>query len=155
MSKAGVKLAAQAFSTLQSVKGQLIAMGAEAPHTKSGQQDIRLGQLLDKANDAVKEQFAEITLEGIGIDHAPGLDLFTVGDAVQWTSQAGGYTKTKSGIIVAVVPAKESALNRIPEGFIKPAPQTVGGYRDHESYLVQVGRQRRLYWPRVANLERT
>lgn len=72
-----------------------------------------------------------------------------VGDEVTWTSQAGGYTRTKRGTIVAVVPARRDPRGYIPRGRRLDGP---GLPRDHESYLVDAGRHG-LYWPRVSALK--
>lgn len=68
-------------------------------------------------------------------------ERFAVGDAVTWTSQAGGHTTTKTGVVERVVPPR--ADSGIPGS---------GFHRAHESYVVKVGRSR-LYWP-VASLLR-
>ena len=69
---------------------------------------------------------------------------FKVGDRVEWTSQAGGSTRTKRGAVVEVVKRGEA-----------PAPisknRNPGMPRDHESYLVRV-KGSGLYWPRVKAL---
>lgn len=69
---------------------------------------------------------------------------------VTWTSQAAGYEKTKTGTIVAIVPA-----GRLPTSYV-PADMTLASWpgmpRNHESYLVRVGRSKALYWPRVSAL---
>lgn len=71
-----------------------------------------------------------------------------IGDTVEWTSQAGGYSKTKRGVIVAVVRANQS-------------PMCVGTFRGldvsgmprpHESYIVRTGPRGGFYWPRVSQL---
>jgi len=77
------------------------------------------------------------------------------GDMVEWTSQAGGYTKTKRGKIVAVVARGQYPINCIPNDTY-PFTQT---FRDsipryHKSYLVQVGKRSKLYWPLVKNLKK-
>lgn len=73
---------------------------------------------------------------------------FHINQRVRWTSQAGGSTKTKSGIVVHVVnagcvPPRENfpSLHR---------SSGVGLPRDHESYVVRVGTK--VYWPRVSGL---
>lgn len=84
------------------------------------------------------------------------MNTFKVGEQVTWTSQAQGYQKTKTGTVVAVVPAgklpdreKFTALYKGPG---------VGGYRDHESYVVEVAevgvrsKKTKAYWPRVSAL---
>lgn len=80
-----------------------------------------------------------------------------VGDKVTWSSQSGGFRKTKHGVVVAVVPAGEHPWGKgkgrdtiyVPEGFYL---DTDGWCRDHESYLVQVGKSKKLYWPRAKHL---
>jgi hypothetical protein len=72
-----------------------------------------------------------------------------VGDHVEWTSQAGGYTKKKRGVIVAVVPAHADVRKHLPEG------KTVDSgslFRPQESYLVEVDGSNYLYWPRAKYL---
>lgn len=78
---------------------------------------------------------------------------WTVGSAVEWTSQSGGYKSTKRGVIVAVVPAGvlPGDIHRVNRSIYQ------SGVRDHDSYLVrarQVGkaRGRAIYWPRVTHL---
>jgi len=80
------------------------------------------------------------------------LPKFKPGDHVTWTSQAGGRSKTKQGIVVRVIEPFQLPGFNLPEGCtIKPT----GGHRDHESYLVQVGKSKWLYWPLVKYLEKT
>lgn len=74
---------------------------------------------------------------------------FKKGDIVTWTSQSQGYTRTKTGKIVAVVQAGQEPLTKVPEGCSLGKP---GWVRDHESYLVQVDGKKRLYWPLVSKL---
>ena len=80
---------------------------------------------------------------------------FQVGDTVTWTSQAGGNAKTKTGKVVMAVPAK-MMLSEILGGFW--ATWTIKDNllreRNHESYLIQVGKSKRLYWPLVKYLEK-
>ncbi len=85
--------------------------------------------------------------------------IFRVDDEVEWTSQAGGCAKTKRGKVVCVVRAGASPKAALSFGLHVPLevaqsslPRTVGAARDHDSYLIQVGRQRRLWWPAVKNL---
>jgi hypothetical protein len=73
-----------------------------------------------------------------------------IGDRVTWTSQSGGYQKTKTGMIVAVVPAEINPEYHIPRGCRLRYPVFE---RDHESYLVKVTNQSYLYWPRVSGLK--
>jgi hypothetical protein len=71
-----------------------------------------------------------------------------IGDQVQWTSQAKGCSRTKRGVIVAVVPAWQGVREFVPLGMKIDGP---GAPRASETYLVQVGQ--RLYWPRVTSLK--
>ena len=77
---------------------------------------------------------------------------FQIGDTVIWTSQAGGKSKTKTGEVIAIVPKLQRMGYSIPDGF------RFNGWdvatRSHESYLVQVGKSKRLYWPLVKYLEK-
>lgn len=85
---------------------------------------------------------------------------YTVGDRVQWTSQSGGHTATKTGEVLAVVPA---GMDLPTWEFVEGYSFTTLGYyttRDHESYLVAVpGKAQpgtpkpKLYWPRVSHLQ--
>jgi hypothetical protein len=77
---------------------------------------------------------------------------FTIGNRVTWESQSAGYSKKKSGVVVAVVPPRQRVNDCIPCGFVlKSVP---GKSRQHESYLVRVGTSASLYWPRVALLHK-
>lgn len=74
------------------------------------------------------------------------MGLFKVGDGVTWTSQAGGYSKVKTGAVVEVIPPGKR-------------PECVPGCgfsRKHESYVIAVKRPRSvaLYWPNVSALEK-
>jgi len=72
-----------------------------------------------------------------------------IGDTVTWTSQSQGSVKTKTGTVVAVVPPKEDPMSLLPQGM---KLDSWGLSRPRESYLVQVGKQTRLYWPREGTL---
>ncbi len=73
---------------------------------------------------------------------------FREGDEVTWSSQAGGHTKVKAGVVAEVVPAKGyPSRERFAALF---TGNGVGIHREHESYVVLVGRK--AYWPRVAAL---
>jgi len=76
---------------------------------------------------------------------------FSVGDYVQWYSQAGGRGKHKIGRVLAVIPAGQHVLDYLPAGL--SIKYGYGMPRNHESYLVQVGMGIRLYWPRVSQLD--
>lgn len=77
---------------------------------------------------------------------------FQVGDTVTWTSQAGGKSKTKTGKIVRIVPVNTRPYDVMPEGYWVRAALYL--HRPHESYLIQVGKSKRLYWPLVKYLEK-
>lgn len=75
---------------------------------------------------------------------------FKVGDEVEWTSQAGGWTRTKRGEVIEVVPA---------ESYPMKAPRGSGFPRKVESYVVRataLGRssnaRRATYWPHASLL---
>ena len=60
-----------------------------------------------------------------------------IGDTVSWTSQAGGFSKTKTGVIVdAVLP------NRTPE---EKYNLRTSSRRRSTIYVVKVGNK--YYWP--------
>lgn len=72
---------------------------------------------------------------------------FKVGDWVEWESQAHGYSRTKTGRVVAVV----RSWQRVPDEFVSELPGH-GNPRPGISYIVRVpakttkGRGK-LYWP--------
>jgi len=78
------------------------------------------------------------------------MSTFKIGDEVEWTSQAGGQTRTKRGKVVEVVPPDSlPAIYRV---------ECITA-RDHESYIIRavaLGRadpkRRSTYWPRVSQL---
>jgi hypothetical protein len=74
---------------------------------------------------------------------------FNEGDEVTWSSQAGGRTKVKEGVVAEVVPATCMSTR---ERFIALYKGNgVGMHRYHESYVVLVGKK--AYWPRVGALK--
>lgn len=92
-----------------------------------------------------------------------------IGDIVEWKSQANGSAKTKTGVIVGVVPAGRrlgllsyiSGANSCSVEFAKYNTGPIEGAalaRDHVSYLVAVktgktdAAKPTLYWPRVSAL---
>lgn len=80
---------------------------------------------------------------------------FSVGDTVTWTSQAGGRSKTKTGEVVAVVPHRRPLHSlQMADTSWKMSHLGIYSMRDYESYLVQVGKSKRLYWPLVKYLEK-
>lgn len=75
---------------------------------------------------------------------------FAFGHEVEWTSEAAGYSRTKRGTVVGVVP---SGLLPDSEQFPSLYKRSgVGMPRSHESYVVKV-KGRGLYWPRVKQLK--
>ena len=64
MSKAGIQIAAKVFSILQEERQHLLRLGTvgDVASTPEGQQDILLAQMLEKAKEAVKEDFCQITM---------------------------------------------------------------------------------------------
>lgn len=68
------------------------------------------------------------------------MKTFEVGDAVEWSSQSGSYSKKKTGVVEQV----------IPSGCRPTDVRRCGFARDHESYVVKV--RNKLYWPRVSAL---
>ena len=99
----------------------------------------------DMRQMAVKKEI----VEAIDAARTAGTAL-GLGKTVEWTSQAGGHTKTKRGVIVAVVPPRNSARVTCPPG---TRVDTACNGRPEESYLVQVGKKRKLYWPLVNRLK--
>ncbi|WP_285905140.1 hypothetical protein [Pseudodesulfovibrio pelocollis] len=88
---------------------------------------------------------------------------FKAGDTVTWTSKSGGFSKTKSGKVIAVVPAKtpfEKVIDQhkiTQENFNLSPAKMPGAPRDHESYVVFVEPESkrakgRIYWPNVSGL---
>ena len=76
---------------------------------------------------------------------------FSLGDSVVQTSQSGGHYKTKIGIIVGIIwPGDRPSCYDFPGLF--DSYNKHGIARDHESYVVQVGKQ--FYQPLVSNLKR-
>lgn len=80
---------------------------------------------------------------------------FTIGDTVEWTSQAAGSTTT----VAAVIPANARLfdyLTGLQKAYFRG--MGYGTNRDHESYVVHVrpttGKGNgKPYWPRVAKLK--
>lgn len=78
------------------------------------------------------------------------MNTFSIGDAVTWETQSKGRSKTHTGYVVAIVPAKRPVGFYIPKGF--DFDMAVTERRDHDSYVVQVPSRRRAHWPEVASL---
>ena len=66
-----------------------------------------------------------------------------IGDTVSWTSQAGGFSKTKTGVIVEAIPPHYS-----PDA--KYNLHTISK-RSSTSYVVKVGNK--YYWPHRSKLQ--
>lgn len=81
---------------------------------------------------------------------------FEVGDRVRWTSQAGGNTKSKEGVIVQALEQNESVRDDVLKMGTMQFDQRVSG-RKQRSYIVLVSngstRMKGLYWPLVSGLE--
>ena len=84
--------------------------------------------------------------------------MFKVGDKVRWESQAVGSRTRKEGTIFRVIPSENFVSMRKYEKTHKVMYD--GGYRNHESYLIEVPwamsskAKSRLYWPRVSQLRK-
>ncbi len=104
-----------------------------------------LGVNLVLDNRFISDEIVAAIDEARALDKRPAL-----GKTVEWTSQAGGRSKTKRGTVVAVVLPGGHPKDYIGSGHTVDAG-SLG--RDHESYLVQVGRSKRLYWPLVSKLQ--
>lgn len=76
-----------------------------------------------------------------------------LGKTVEWTSQSGGHTKTKTGTVAEVVRAGDRPNRmRFPDLYKGPG---CGIGRSEESYVVavQVGKRSvKHYWPRTGQL---
>lgn len=106
---------------------------ALADHTERGVQIV--------ANLIAQDKLDAIGRPGAGLD---------VGDEVEWTSQAGGNTKTKVGVIAQVVPAKGYPDR---DRFLSLHKSSgIGMHRDHVSYVVLV--KNKPYWPVAKKLTR-
>ena len=80
-------------------------------------------------------------------------DFFNVGDKVTWTSQAGGRTKTKVGIVEYVICAHDEFPRDITDfrEILRKNSFVVPFTRNHDSYIVNVDGVR--YHPRVSGLK--
>ena len=78
---------------------------------------------------------------------------FKVGEVIEWTSQAGGFTKTKTGQVKAILKPRENVKTWLEANGIKQSEVTLHGnmtsmvYR----YLVETAkkRNRQLFTPTV------
>lgn len=79
------------------------------------------------------------------------IDSFAVGDKVTWTSQAGGYRRSKFGTVVAVIDPRKT-----PQDYGLSVRDIGLMGRSKVSYVVDVGKRRpRLMWPRTLHLRRS
>lgn len=62
MSARGVALAAKVFTLMQETRAQLLRIGLAAQDNE----DILLGQMLERGKDSMKDDFCRITTEGPG-----------------------------------------------------------------------------------------
>lgn len=74
---------------------------------------------------------------------------FSMGQTVEWTSQAAGTTLHKQGTIVEVVPVGKKPNQRFKSLYRNNGVQGVSARKDL-SYVVEVDGKH--YWPRVSGL---
>ena len=81
--------------------------------------------------------------------------VFKVDDMVAWESQAGGFSKKKTGKIVAVIPPGKNPVHDklIPAGLQLRGPGL--GVRSEVSYLVQVRKSINLFWIHTKHLRKS
>lgn len=83
-----------------------------------------------------------------------------VGDIVTWTSQSQGFSRTKTGKVILVVPAGKHPFELMSKELKDLQRMYDGWARDHESYVVEVqtGKTPKskpaLYWPRTSWLKK-
>ena len=76
--------------------------------------------------------------------------MFSIGEVVEWTSQAAGRSKTKQGVVVAyVAPGERPDRLQFPDLYKNSG---CGLGRSVESWVVKVGNKH--YWPNGAKLVR-
>lgn len=77
------------------------------------------------------------------------MGLFTkVGRKVKWETIGHGARRVRTGVIVAVVPAKKNPADYIPDQYAKGALRMAKEKRHPvESYLVWSEETEKLYWP--------
>jgi hypothetical protein len=101
---------------------------------------------------------ARLGLKQVGAGRNTGdtMSKFVIGDTVEWTSQSSGFTTTKRGTVVVIVPPKKEAWPLIPKKHSLMSEFWLP--RDHESYLVSVPqggkRKPKVYWPVVSKLKK-
>lgn len=95
------------------------------------------------------------------------MELFAIGQLVEWTSFSRGYIKTRQGTIVALVPPDDGKTEkdllhvsnvlggRVCTCSIKDIPFILS--RPHWSYLIEVQHQEgykpSIYWPRISAIK--
>ena len=69
---------------------------------------------------------------------------FNVGDAIEWTSQAGGFTKTKTGQVKAILKPRDDVKTWLEANGIKETEVTLHGNRTSMvyRYLVETTQKR-------------
>ncbi len=77
-----------------------------------------------------------------------------VGVTVEWSSQAGGWTRAKAGSIHAIVPPDQDAFKFIPEGVARSRIKFDTRYANEPRYIVAVvrGNAHDFYCPRTSQL---
>lgn len=63
MSALGIQRVGKVFAEMHRAREELLRMGCEDPRSASGQQDIKLSHLMDRANEAIADEYARISLE--------------------------------------------------------------------------------------------
>lgn len=112
---------------------------------------VKTAHALEEAVKAVGYEIAEMRVRQAKTTSGRKLSIQGVklGATVEWTSQSGGFTKTKQGMVAQIVPAGSYPDRDRFSHLYKSAG--VGMRRNHESYVVMVGN--RPYWPRANQLE--
>ena len=86
----------------------------------------------------------------------PDHPSFTIGQMVEWTSQARGKERTKIGVVVGVLSA-HTPLRLLPYFETMRIDAWGGSSRNHKSYIiaeVHPHRKPKFYWPRVQYLKK-
>ena len=89
--------------------------------------------------------------------------VFKIGDAVTWSSQAGGVARIKNGRVIAVIPPNVHPFRMRGDHYVLPDGQQIpysrtnygGGLsRRGVSYVVEVDGGKAYYWPLAGKLQR-
>ena len=75
--------------------------------------------------------------------------MYKIGDAVWWISIGQSTKIERAGYVVAIVPAGHDPIAYVPDGM---RSKLRGGFRTHQSYLIQVPDMTYVFWPQVASL---